>query len=268
MFSDQWFYWKTSDKKRISSGHYESRWDKGTHTGIDKYVKPILEEQKWRVYHFHDTSDTAYVKREHGINDNIEFATDARNLAAFLYRLSKTDEDHYNKIVKKIWLVAPFFDDFILRPNPLSTDKIQLERKSMDSKIPFNASQLSDGTLRFICLTTLLLQPPSLMSETIIIDEPELGLHPYAITILASLIKTASRRKQIIISTQPVELLNEFDVKDIVVVNRDKNSSVFKRLNEKVVDGVNVAIDIGLDKILEECTHFRKWIQTICALAE
>nr|WP_268233505.1 AAA family ATPase [Tissierella pigra] len=236
MFEEEWFYWEISGKKYLGSGYLESRWKKGTDTGIDNYVMPILKEQKWRVYHFHDTSDTALIKREHGINDNISFATDARNLAAFLYMLKETESQHYEKIVKTIRLVAPFFDDFILRPNPLKGDRIQLEWKGIDNDIPFTASQLSDGTLRFICLATLLLQPPRLMSETILIDEPELGLHPYAITILASLIKSASKKKQIIISTQSVELLNQFDVEDIVVVNREENNSTFNRLNEKELE--------------------------------
>lgn len=236
MFENEWFYWMQSGNINIGSGHIESRWQRGTNTGIDSYVQPILGDQKWRVYHFHDTSDTALVKREHGLNDNINFATDARNLAAFLYRLKETEKINYEKIVKTIKLVAPFFDDFILRPNPLKEDRIQLEWKSVDKDVPFTAAQLSDGTLRFICLATLLLQPSRLMSETILIDEPELGLHPYAITILASLIKSASKRKQIIISTQSVELLNQFDVEDIVVVNRENNSSTFSRLDENELE--------------------------------
>ena len=118
-----------------------------------------------------------------------------------------------------------------MRPNPLKPDSIRLEWKDKNSDIPFIASQLSDGTLRFICLTTLLLQPFSLMPETILIDEPELGLHPYAISLLASLIKKASVRKQIIVSTQSVELLNEFEAKDVIVVNHQDNQSVFSRLD-------------------------------------
>lgn len=97
----------------------------------------------------------------------------------------------------------------------------------------FNASQLSDGTLRFICLTTLMLQPSELQPETIIVDEPELGLHPYAITVFAEMVKQISMEKQVIISTQSAELLNEFDVQDVMVVDRDDKGSQFKRLNEE-----------------------------------
>jgi predicted ATPase len=233
MFEGEWFYWSGCGNKRVGGGYFESKWKEGSRYRIDTYVKPILENQKWRVYHFHDTSDSAMVKQIHGINDNIEFATDARNLAAFLYRLKQTEENSYKQIVRTIRLVAPFFDDFILRPNPLKPDSIRLEWKDINSDIPFLASQLSDGTLRFICLTTLLLQPSYLMPETILIDEPELGLHPYAISILASLIKKASVNNQIIVSTQSVELLNEFTAEDIIVVDHNENHSNFRRLGSE-----------------------------------
>ena len=101
----------------------------------------------------------------------------------------------------------------------------------------FNVSQLSDGTLRFICLAVLLLQPKELQPATIIIDEPELGLHPYAITMLAEIIHQVSTEKQIIISTQSVELLNEFDPEDVIVVDRGEDGSEFKRRSRAPLSG-------------------------------
>ncbi|MGP1575645.1 AAA family ATPase [Selenomonas sp.] len=231
MIEDEVFYWTKSDERSIGGSNMESVWREGTHTGIDQYVKPILEKQKWRVYHFHDTGDTALVKQVHGINDNIELAADARNLAAFLYRLQKAEEKSYHRIVSTIQMAAPYFDDFILRANPLNTKTLDLEWRAKGSDLPFTASQLSDGTLRFICLAVLLLQPAHLQPETILIDEPELGLHPYAIQLLAALIKKTSQRKQIIVSTQSVELLNEFQADDVIVVEHKDTASTFRRLN-------------------------------------
>lgn len=231
LFEGEWFYWETSGNKLVAKGHAESLWNKGTGTRIDQFVKPILSNQKWRVYHFHDTSDTALVKQMCGINDNQELAVDARNLAAFLYRLKMKEEGCYRRIVSTIKMVAPFFSDFVLRPNPLNESQIILEWKDINSEVPFLGAQLSDGTLRFICLATLLLQPRELMPETILIDEPELGLHPYAISLLAALIKKASVEKQIIISTQSVELVNEFSANDIIVVNHHDDHSEFERLD-------------------------------------
>lgn len=231
MFERELFYWDGCGDKLVGNGHFESKWKSGCGYRIDEFVKPIMINQKWRVYHFHDTSDTALVKQVHGINDNIDLAADARNLAAFLYMLRKTETSSYNQIVRTIQLMAPYFDDFVLRPNPLKPDSIRLEWKDKNSDVPFIAAQLSDGTLRFICLVTLLLQPDSFLPETILIDEPELGLHPYAISLLASLIKKVSVKKQIIVSTQSVELLNEFEAKDVVVVNHQEDQSVFSRLD-------------------------------------
>ena len=232
MFEREAFYWDTCGEKPIGSGHFESNWELGCRNKIDDFVKPILQNQRWRVYHFHDTSDTALVKQIHGINDNIDFATDARNLAAFLYRLKSTEKNSYNQIIRTVQLAAPYFEDFILRPNPFKPDSIQLEWKDKNSDVPFVGSQLSDGTLRFICLAVLLLQPQHLMPETILIDEPELGLHPYAVSLLASMIKKTSVEKQIIVSTQSVELLNEFEPNDVIVVDHKDRESVFSRLDE------------------------------------
>lgn len=189
--------------------------------------------KNWRVYHFHDTSDSAYVKQLQGINDNIEMADDARNLAAFLYRLRETAPAAYQRIVKTVQMAAPYFNDFVLRPNPLNPEKISLEWKADGSDVPFIAAQLSDGTLRFICLATLFLQPVELQPETILIDEPELGLHPYAIQLLASMIKKAAKERQIIVSTQSVELLNEFQAEDVLVVEHKHKSTTFKRVDEE-----------------------------------
>lgn len=183
------------------------------------------------VYHFHDTSDTANVKRLQSINDNVKLRQDASNLAAFLYKLKKTSPKHYEIILKTIQQVAPFFGDFYLRPFPENSHKIQLEWTEKGSDYPFIANDLSDGTLRFICLATLLLQPE--MPTTILIDEPELGLHPYAISVLAGLFRVASQRCQLIVSTQSLNLLDEFEAHDVIVVDRENGQSVFRRLEEE-----------------------------------
>jgi len=226
------YYGAFVNESNVSRGHIESLWKQGTHNRIDEFVMPILAKQNWRVYHFHDTSKNANVKQEHNVSNNKVLLFDAANLAAFLYRLRENFEFSYNEIVSTIKLIAPYFDDFELETNEGNPEKIVLRWKQIGCDDIFNASQFSDGTLRFICLVTLLLQPQDLQPESIIIDEPELGLHPYAITIFAEIIKQISANKQIIISTQSVELLNEFDVDDVIVVNRDNDGSTFKRLDE------------------------------------
>ncbi len=231
MFRRESFYWNLRGETTLGMGHFESLSEKGTGTGIDKNVLPPMKS--WQIYHFHDTSDSAKVKQLHGINDNVFLRQDASNLAAFLYYLKSQFPMEYKRIISTIQLVAPFFGDFFLRPSPANQDKIELEWTEAGHDTPFKAHELSDGTLRFICLATVLLQPDKLMPGTILIDEPELGLHPYAITVLASLLQSASEQHQIIVSTQSVELINEFEAEDLIVVDRKDGSSSFSRLKEK-----------------------------------
>jgi predicted ATPase len=195
---------------------------------VSKYVRPAM--QSWRQYHFHDTGDSAAVKRPHGSNDNLRLKPAADNLAAYLARLKKTSSDAYQRIVDTIKLAAPFFGGFVIR-DPLP-DSIELEWfEQSDPDTPYKAHVLSDGTLRFICLTTLLMQPVELLPDTVLIDEPELGLHPYAINLLADMLKQVAETKQVIVSTQSVELLNAFEPQDVVVVERDSGATVLNRLD-------------------------------------
>lgn len=186
----------------------------------------------FRFYHFHDTGDKALLKQTQSLFDDRYLRPDAQNLAAYLHMLSEFHEDTYHDIVRTVQLAVPFFDDFVLIPKEIRPDEhtIQLLWKHPESDIPFGASQLSDGSLRFICLVTALMQPDP--PSTIIIDEPELGLHPYAISLLGSLLETASERMQVIVATQSPQLLDEFSVDDLIVVELEDGVSVFKRLRE------------------------------------
>ncbi len=218
----------------IGSAHSESklkaRHEASRGGNVEDYC--YLSISSWRVYHFHDTSDTAGVKRQSALHDNDYLRPDASNLAAFLYRIQKEQPEVYNQIRKTVALAVPFFDDFVLKPTELESgeQQIRLLWKQLDSDYAFWPSQLSDGSIRFICLVTALLQPEP--PSTIIIDEPELGLHPYALTLLGALIRSASSRMQVIISTQSVPLLNEFSIDDLIVVERKGGESIFKRLDE------------------------------------
>ena len=203
---------------------------------IAEHVYDVLKN--WRVYHFHDTSESAGVKKYASIADNKFLFEDASNLAPFLYILKETQEDYYERIIKTIQLVIPFFDDFVLQPNPLNKDNIRLEWVDLYSDKTFTANELSDGSLRFICMATLLLQKK--LPKVILLDEPELGLHPSAITILSGLLKKASKRSQVIVSTQSVSLVNEFDAEDIIVVEKNEAESAFRRLDaEKLESWLN-----------------------------
>ncbi|OYQ71758.1 recombinase RecF [Wohlfahrtiimonas chitiniclastica] len=187
----------------------------------------------WRIYHFHDTSDTASMKRKGTVHDNKYLRPDASNLAAFLYRLKHEYTECYESIIDTIRLAIPFFDDFVLEPKALPTEEMQIRLlwRQTNSDYELWPSQLSDGSIRFICLVTALMQPEP--PSTIIFDEPELGLHPYAITLLGALFRRASERMQVIISTQSVALLNQFNLDEIITVDRENGYSIFKRLDEE-----------------------------------
>lgn len=233
----------------IGSGYAESQLEE--YSNKSQVVSYVLKSMKqWQVYHFHDTSDSARVKKESNIDDNLSLRSDAGNLAAFLYRLHHQFPPQYRLIVETIRLAAPFFDDFTLRPSPLSPKTIQLEWRQRDSDAYFNAYSLSDGTLRFICLTTLLMQPSSLLPSTILIDEPELGLHPYATTLLASMLQSAATKTQVIVSTQSVPLVNQFSPEDLVVVELLNGQSVFKRL--KAVEVSSWLDEYGMGDLWEK----------------
>ena len=186
--------------------------------------------RKFLVYHFHDTSNTAPLKLTNQMHDNLYLRKDAGNLAAYLYMLKHGHEEIHYEIVETVRLAIPFFDGFVLEPEALNANGILLKWRHKGFDYEFLPSQLSDGSLRFICLVTALMQPDP--PSTIIIDEPELGLHPYAITLLGSLLESASERMQVIVATQSPQLLDEFSVDDLIVVELEDGVSQFKRLNE------------------------------------
>jgi len=197
------------------------------------YVNDYLRD--FEVYHFHDTSDSSPMKGKCNIDDNYKLKRDGSNIAAFLYFLKKKHLKHFTRIEKTVQSIAPFFEKFVLEPSRLNEKTIQLEwREKGFPETYFNAYHLSDGTLRFIALATLLMQPNP--PKTIIIDEPELGLHPVAINKLAALIRKASEITQIIVSTQSINLVDNFEPEDIIVTDRKDNSSVFRRLSTKELE--------------------------------
>ena len=203
-------------------------------TRISRYVKNHTKGLK--VFHFHDTSENSPIRSQCAIHDNIELREDGENLAAFLYYLQEQKQKKFKSIQYTINSVAPYFGGFELLPNRLNDQLINLEWRDINHpSIPLTAHQLSDGMLRFIALTTLLLQPD--LPPIIILDEPELGLHPVAVSKLAGLIRKASVYSQIIVATQSVALLNYFNPEDILTVDLVNSESSYERLeSDKLKD--------------------------------
>jgi predicted ATPase len=223
-----------SVNRSIGSGHGESKLK--DQIVADNRNKAISEHiykaiSSWTVYHVHDTSETAAMRRSCSMGEYERLRPDAGNIAPFLNHLREEDENTYKLVVDTVKLVAPFFKDFRFRPKKRKEDEVvQLEWLQEGSDYPFHSSQLSDGTLRFIALTTALLQPDP--PATVLIDEPELGLHPFALEMLGNLILQAQERTQLIVSTQSAPMLNTFEPEHIVVVERHEGESTFKRLEK------------------------------------
>lgn len=185
--------------------------------------------ESYRVYHFHDTSDTAAVKLASDLEDNTVLRPQAENLAAFLFWMQAKHPVHFQNVVSAVRHIAPFFEDFRLQPSRLNESKIRLEWREKGSDAYLNAHALSDGTLRFICLATLLLQPQ--LPALVLLDEPELGLHPAAITVLAELLSSASERTQVIAATQSVTLVNRLRPEQVWTVERSQGPTTFNHLS-------------------------------------
>jgi predicted ATPase len=216
---------KTSGKMEFlpSPAHESGLVDSGQQ--VARETRAHMKE--WKVYHFHDTSDWAKVKTNCRIADNLDLRPDASNLAAILYLQKRSFSDTYSAILEAVQRAAPFLQNFVLEPERDNEETIRLRWKHVGTDAYFDVSDLSDGTLRFICLCTLFMQPK--LPSTILLDEPELGLHPHAIHLLAGIMQKASSKAQIIAATQSVTLANQFSFQDVIVVDREAEESVFRR---------------------------------------
>ncbi len=181
-----------------------------------------------RTYQFHNTTETARIRQKCDAEDNKPLKEDAGNLAAVLHRLKVNEPRSYSLIANTVRQVVPFFADFHLEPD---YGKLLLRWRELGSDVIFGSHQASDGTLRSMALITLLMQPKLDLPAVMILDEPELGLHPAAIALIAGLIRSASLHSQIILATQSPTLLNHFDPEDVIVVERHGRESIFKRLD-------------------------------------
>lgn len=210
---------------RLGSGHRESRLMEAEDYTSPGYVRAALSG--CRVFHFHDTSSGAPVKGTTPASDNLVLHPDAGNLAAYLLRVQRTDRPAYDRIVNAVKQVAPFVAGFVLVEE--ESGRLRLRWQQVASDVIFSADALSDGTLRFVCLATLLLGPDR--PEVVVLDEPELGLHPFAIAVLAELLQTAARNGQVVLATQSVTLMNQFAVDELVVVERADGATGLRRPN-------------------------------------
>ena len=223
----------TLDTGRKESQLYEAK-DSEYKATVQVFINLL---RNCRYFQFHDTTKDAKIRKNGYIGDNKYLRNNAGNLAAFLYGIKhqKGGEPYYERIVRYVRQVMPQFGDFIMEPSVTDANYISLDWREINSAHIFSVNKISDGTLRFLALATLLLQPAKSMPSLIVIDEPELGLHPAAIGILAGMIKKASETSQVVVATQSPDLLDKFSADKVVVIERDeaRRTSVFRKLSNK-----------------------------------
>ena len=240
LFADETLDFKRADwvgkhkgPTSLGAGHAETKIanfaDQGDKTA--KAFRRILND--CRVYHFHDTSPSARLRQFCYVNDNRWLMPDAGNLAAMLYGYLQRFQMVYDRIVSTMRKILPEFDDFDLAPSRLNPNDIILNWRKQGSDYLFGPHQISDGTLRAMALCALFLQPAESLPGVVILDEPELGLHPHALEIVAGLMRAASETTQVIIATQSQTFLDFFEPDEIITVESHGGQSEFNRLDQE-----------------------------------
>ena len=203
--------------------------------GDSEHSRSVYEAvNSWRIYHFHDTSITAGMRRYAIVEDKELLRENASNIAPLLLHMRTSSRVQYESVVRYVQALMPAFEDFILTPQTVRNGEqciVRLDWKQRGTDYPMPPYTLSDGTIRFICLAVALLQPEP--PTALFVDEPELGLHPEGIDLLAELLISSSRQTQVIVATQSPLLLNHFSVEDVVVARWHAGATEFERLNEE-----------------------------------
>ena len=240
MFTEEAFRFSRSDRpteaawNHLGSGHREAGIVEAAHSTDASEFNPATARvivhllRSCSVYQFHDTSDTSNFKKRWDAEDNGTLRTHGGNLAAVLHRLEREDNRRFELICRHIARVLPVFDRFQIDE---SYGRVLLRWKAKGSEKTFGAHLTSDGSLRFFALVALLNLPREMLPDVLLLDEPELGLHPVAIALVGNMIKALASDVQIIVATQSPLLVDVFELDEIVVLDLHDGRSMFRRLD-------------------------------------
>lgn len=223
-----------ADWQPLESGSREAKIVEVAQSGESQEVNPVTARvivnllRNCAVYQFHDTSDTSELKKNWDVFENNQLRSHGGNLAAVLYRLEHKDVRRYEMICRSIGRILPGFDRFAIEE---SYGKVLLRWRARWATKTIGAHLTSDGSLRFFALVTLLNLPPEMLPDVILLDEPELGLHPAAVTLIGGMIKSLSEERQVIVATQSPLLVDAFDLQDIVVLESEEGRTEFRKLD-------------------------------------
>ncbi len=221
----------------LGQGHGETRLRATADAGNEpaRSVRRLLDA--CHVYHFHDTSQLAAPRRAAYLQDNHVLRHDAGNLASMLFAYRARSPVVYRRIVSTLRQVMVEFDDFVLDPGGVNPNEIFLNWRAKGQDYVFGPHQLSDGSLRAMALMTLLLQPEAEQPALMVLDEPELGLHPYALAIVAGLVQAAAVGSQVIVATQSPAFVDHFRASEVLVVDSQAHASRLRRLDDAELAG-------------------------------
>jgi predicted ATPase len=229
----------------LGAGHSETNLITAADEGDQTASVALKLLRSCRLFHFHDTSDSCAARQPCYVEANRFLYPDAGNLAAMLYLFRQQDPAAYRRITATARQMVPDFDGFILEPSKLNEKLILLNWTHKGRDYEFGPHQLSDGSLRFIALATLLLQPKEKLPMLIALDEPELGLHPSALEVLSGIAKSVSSHSQLVLGTQSSVLLDHFEPENIVVVNTRAGASEFERLDAEKLEAWRAEYTMG-----------------------
>jgi predicted ATPase len=219
----------------LGEGQLESELASGRHDEDAAIVALRRSLQSVGFFHFHDTSPRSPLRTPARPEEDRYLRWDGTNLAAYLLAMRDSHDPSlrraWTRIQRLLQSVAPFVKE--LDPTPTDTGPGRMIRLDWidESDCRFGVHQISDGTLRMLALLTALAQPATRMPRFVSVDEPELGLHPAALAVLAGVVRSASATSRILLATQSPALLDHFDAGQVVVAERHDGGTVFRRLD-------------------------------------
>ena len=224
----------STDWRYLGRGHSEAAIVERAKPGVSQRRSTAAREAARRIVNFfdicaiHDTSSSLAIRGSCEIEDNSHLHVSATNLAAVLYRLEQEDIRRYERICQQIRRILPGFDRFFLEEN---SNRVQLRWRAKWSNKTIGTHITSDGSLRFFALVTLLNLPSEMLPEVLLIDEPEVGLHPAAVSLIGEMIKSIATERQVIVTTQSPRLVDVFEIDEILVLDLHEGQTLVRHLS-------------------------------------
>jgi predicted ATPase len=216
----------------------------------DKYPTPyklVRQLQEWRLYKDIDVGPDAPIRQPALIRPSVILSENGSNLASVLNSIQQQHPATWKDIEELLETVYPQFHSITFPPEG-GDGKVVLRwwERPYEKQAGFSANLLSDGTLKFLCLIAILKSPNP--SPLICIDEPELGLHPDWVKVVAELLQSASERTQVIVTTHSPQLVSKLRPEQLVVSEKEDGRSLLRPLSGE-----------NLEKWLKEFTLGDLW---------